>query len=372
MGSATRRSSRGGSISVGWYLSDLRGGGAQENPLLLGPALRESTLVLVLLRNRIEIRIPPDAPRIEALSAGGTNLVRASPLLSVRALRAARRFDVLVGGLEFAPTIVAAACGALLRTPVVSCVRADLRRFYADEQVQPGFWRAQRLALRLSSAVVVNSDDVRASLLEFGVPAEKLHVLPNPVRPIPAEHTAHDGPARLLTVAYLKPQKGLDTVLDAAALLRDVPFVWHVLGSGDEEARLRRRAVELGLADRVRFEGFVPDPDPWYASADLFVLTSRVEGFSRALVEAMAAGLPSVSTRCGADLDRRLRGAGTLVPVGDAPAMASAIRALLADPERSRRMGETARRKAECYEPGLVAEQYDALFAAVAGRGQQH
>lgn len=325
--------------------------------------------MVVLLRNLIEQRVPPDGPRIEALSTDDTDLTWASPLVSVRALRAARQFDVLVGGLEFAPTIVAAACGALLRKPIISCVRQDLRRFYADEHVQPGFWQAQRLALRLSSAVVVNSNDVRASLLDFGVPAEKLHVLPNPVRPVPSERTAHNGPARLLTVAYLKPQKGLDTVLDVAARLRDLTFVWHVLGDGDEEPRLRRRAAELGLTDRVRFEGFVSDPGPWYASADLFVLPSRVEGFSRAIGEAMAARLPSVATRCGADLDQRLRGAGTLVPVGDAPAMAAAIRELLADPERRRRMGETAGRHAERFEPDLVAEQYDALFADVPRHG---
>ncbi len=352
-------------IRVGWYLTDLRGGGAELNPLLLGPALRGSELELVLLRDFVEHAVPPDAPPIRALSGADTNLALAFPLLLARSVRAARHFDVLVGGLEFAPTIAAAFCGAVLRKPVVSFVRQDLVDFYADERLQPGSWAAQRLALRHSDVVVTITRAVRDSLIELGVPGEKLRVLPNPVRPFRGAAVSHDGPPRLLTIAGLKPQKGLDTVLDAAALLADVPFVWHVLGNGREEAQLRERARELGVADRVHFEGFVPDPTAWYASADLFVLSSRVEGFSRVVVEAMAAGVPVVSTRCGADLEERLRETGVLVPVGDPQAMAGAIRALLGDPERRLRMSEAARREARAYEPDAVAPEYDRLFAAV-------
>jgi glycosyltransferase involved in cell wall biosynthesis len=115
-----------------------------------------------------------------------------------------------------------------------------------------------------------------------------------------------------------------------------------ILGEGAERAALERQIDALGLSGRVLLPGFVADPDPWYASADLFVLSSDYEGFGNVLVEAMEHGVPIVSTDCDFGPREILEGGrwGRLVPVGDPKSLALAMADSLAgihDQDRLRR-----------------------------------
>src|SRR3990172_10535858 len=117
-----------------------------------------------------------------------------------------------------------------------------------------------------------------------------------------------------------------------------------MVGEGRERARLERLAAGLGLAQRVRMPGAVDDPTLWFAHADLFVLSSRWEGFGHVIVEAMASGLPVLATDCphgprdivtdGVD--------GVLVPSNDSLALAEGIARLVADREMRRRLAGAA------------------------------
>ena len=80
-----------------------------------------------------------------------------------------------------------------------------------------------------------------------------------------------------------------------------------IVGSGELETSLRQLAGELGIADKVIFAGFQSDPTPFYLSADLFVLSSDYEGFGNVIVEALAQGLPVVSTDCPSGRRRSLK-----------------------------------------------------------------
>ena len=184
------------------------------------------------------------------------------------------------------------------------------------------------------------------------LPERKLRVVPNGIDPAPfagaadpalrARLTGSPDRPLVFTAARLSPHKGLDVLVSAAALVPEALFV--VAGEGPERAALEARAQALGVAQRVRLLGARDDVPELLAVCDLFVLPSLVEGLPLSVLEAMAAAKPVVATRIGGTTEAVVDGeTGFLVPPGDAGALATAIRTLLADPLRARRTGEAAR-----------------------------
>jgi glycosyltransferase involved in cell wall biosynthesis len=174
-------------------------------------------------------------------------------------------------------------------------------------------------------------------------------VIPNAVR-MPEEEP---GPQRVApvigTLARLSRQKGLDVLLDAMALLvRERPDArLSIAGGGPLEVELRMHARRLGLDGHVRFEGWVPDGRALLADWDVFVLPSRWEGMPLALLEARAAGLPSVATDVGGAREIIRDGEdGWVVPTEDPASLAAALLDLADDPARRAEWGARARRRA--------------------------
>ena len=154
----------------------------------------------------------------------------------------------------------------------------------------------------------------------------------------------------VLFVGRLRYYKGVDVLLRAVVHLPQV-WVW-IAGRGPLEDTWRRLARSLGLEERVRFLGDVEEArlPALYAAADVFVLpaTSRAEAWGVVLVEAMAAGLPVISTELGTGTSvvNRDGETGRVVPPGDVMALRAALKELLFDPERRRIMGARARARA--------------------------
>lgn len=158
------------------------------------------------------------------------------------------------------------------------------------------------------------------------------------------------------TVGRLAPVKGHRFLIDALALLeqsepafaRTIRLI--LVGDGPEADSLRTRAAGLGLSDRVAFLGNRSDVPSIVAACDLFVLPSLNEGLSQALLEAMALGTPVVATRVGgaADLIGEEQ-TGWLVPPADAPALARAMTAALADPRIAQARASHASRRVQAH-----------------------
>src|SRR5205085_11301019 len=183
----------------------------------------------------------------------------------------------------------------------------------------------------------------------------------------PRAFSASGRPLRLLVVSRLTPTKNVGAVIDAVAKLREVglPCTLEVLGDGRDRGRLGKRAAVRHVQDRVTFAGSTDDRHlipGHYARADVLVLPSLTEGASRALMEAMAAGLPVICSNTGghAELVERA-GAGVLLPDPTPEAIAAAVRRLSDDPAAASAMG-TRRREAprQCLQSAWVL-----IFAAM-------
>jgi glycosyltransferase involved in cell wall biosynthesis len=170
--------------------------------------------------------------------------------------------------------------------------------------------------------------------------AAKVRFVHNPYIPLdrPARAPVQVGSEPLLlAVGRLREQKNYPLLLDALSRLQAVPWRLALLGEGPQEEMLKARARELGIAERVDFRGFVPDPGPYYAAASCLVISSKWEDLPAVALEAMGAGCPVVTTDCSPALTEIVRsiGFGKVVPV-EAAALAAAIADTLSHPAERR------------------------------------
>jgi glycosyltransferase involved in cell wall biosynthesis len=248
---------------------------------------------------------------------------------------------VLLDGLvaSTAPDVVVPQAG---RLRLVVLVHMSL----ADEQ--------EREVLSAAAAVVTTSAWSRRRLLElYPLSADRVHVAEPGVEPADlATGTAAGG--ALLCVAAVTPIKGHDVLLDALATVTDMSWDCVCLGSLDRDPAfvesLRRRSLDAGLGDRVRFLGPRTGAalDRAYAAADLMVLASRTEAYGMVVLEALARGVPVVAADVGGVTEPLGHGdaAGTrpglLVPPDDPAALGAALRAWLGDAELRGRLRRAA------------------------------
>ncbi|MFT0533626.1 glycosyltransferase family 4 protein [Castellaniella hirudinis] len=210
------------------------------------------------------------------------------------------------------------------------------------QALPPAWQRLRRWAYPRAHAVIALTQG-SAQWLDAHVPGVRAQVIPNAVHWPPADEAPRVEPARppgrkrLLAVGRLHPVKGFDCLLHAFAQLADFCPDWDltILGEGPERAALEALRDTLGLRARVSLPGRVGNMGAWYAAADLYVLSSRAEGLSNTLLEAMAGGLPCVAFDCDTGPREIIRDGidGVLVrPVQDADALAGHLAALMTDP----------------------------------------
>jgi glycosyltransferase involved in cell wall biosynthesis len=177
---------------------------------------------------------------------------------------------------------------------------------------------------------------------------------------------------RLVTAGRLDLTKGHDILIEATArLVKEWPEVsLTILGEGACRPNLEALAGTLGIADRVRFAGVTPRPEPLLAESDVFCFPSRSEAQGLALIEALAAGLPVVASAVGGILETVApEETGLLVEPGNAAALADAIARLARDHELRSRLATTARERVSRWDVSLAARAYLALYEDVLGAG---
>ncbi len=292
----------------------------------------------------------------------------ASVAILNRYLREARP-HVLVSALPSADA--AAVCAAELTdraVPVVVTVQNNIAADYAPEWLA-----ASRTLYPLADAVVAVSRGVGESVRRsLGVDAERVHTIYNPIpadsiRRLAQAEVTHpwfaDGePPVVLSVGREARQKDHPTLVEAFALARrEVDSRLVILGklSAPYRARLKSLARSLGVEEDLGFAGFDENPYRYMRRAALLALSSRWEGLSTVILEALACGTPVVSTDAPYGPREILGGWGDLPPVGDAPALARALAGTL---RGARPTAEALRARAADFSEEKATDAYVALF----------
>jgi glycosyltransferase involved in cell wall biosynthesis len=231
--------------------------------------------------------------------------------------------------------------------------------------------------VRWTETLISDSDKVTRQLAAQGIPAGRITTVPNGVETArftgPVDRAAVrralgiDAEAPVVgTVGRLAAVKDQETLLAAFALVWSAyPESWLLMaGTGPLRAELEARALMLGIAGRVQFLGDRSDVPALLGAMDVFTLSSVSEGLPLTVLEAMASGLPVVSTRVGGIPEAVLDGdTGLLVPPADPRAMADAIIGLLADPAQRRRLGMAGRARArEWFDLGRMVDAYETAY----------
>lgn len=244
--------------------------------------------------------------------------------------------------------------------------------------------RCIRALLRRVDGCVAVSREALSEGIRFGIPQDRMHLIANGVDGVAFSPTDQSERTRareklglpskrvLLAVGRLSAEKNLSGLLRAWASLSAPGWVLAVVGDGPEKAALDSMLLELALSERVVMAGHMDSVLDWYRAADMFVLSSHTEGLSNAMVEALASGLPVVTTRVsGTGECIEEPGAGLVVEVGDESGLAQAISRLIADDSERSQM---ARRAREVFERQLdiraVADRTLELYRSLCPDGR--
>jgi glycosyltransferase involved in cell wall biosynthesis len=290
-------------------------------------------------------------------------------LRAVRRLLKARQPDIVVGVMTI-PSILA----------VVGAIGLHSKVIVTEHNHPPMlrvslFWSWLRwLTFRHAAAVVALTGET-AAWLQQHCGCENVNVIPNPVaiftsaaKPVLRPECMLPNDTRLLlAVGRLTYQKGFDLLIEAFARIRTQVPDWRlvIIGEGEQRAELERRVAENELETAAFLPGRAGNIVDWYHRADLYVLSSRFEGFSLTLAEAMAQGCPAVSYDCDVGPRDIIRDGvdGRLVrPVAGVVELADELLYVMtADVER-KRMAEAATDVAVRYSPAYISTLWDNLF----------
>lgn len=221
-----------------------------------------------------------------------------------------------------------------------------------DDAQRTRFTISETRALASARRVIATSPFTARRLADFDVSAERISVVEPGVESAPLAarvDNAPPGPQRLLCVATITPRKGHDILVEALARLGDHAWQCDCIGSLDRDREhvqaVTTRIREAGLEGRVRLLGERP-PEALgtaYHGADLFVLPSFYEGYGMVITEALAHGLPIITTTGGALAYTLPRDAGLGVPPGDVEALAEVLRRWFDEPGLRQRLRQGAR-----------------------------
>lgn len=367
-------------MKVGFFIWALKPAGAERVLSILANAwaARGWEVVVFTMDAPDATSFYPLAPSVELhhlnllQSSGGSVMsALANNLKRIRSLRSVlleARPDVVISFID-KTNIVALLASLGLGLPVIISERTDPSRRSIGR-----LWNALRtLTYPLADGIVFQSQAV-ADWFSPRINRRSM-VIPNPVpTPPPAPEALPKAPGspRVVTMGRLVPVKGFDVLIDAFAEIQSQVPEWglEMWGAGPELEPLQQRARDLGVSERVWFRGVTERPFEALRQGDLFVMSSHAEGFPNALVEAMACGLPVISTRFGGAVEDIIQHGsnGILVPSGDRSALAEAMLKLMLDPAARAHLGQEATQVVQRFSTERVLALWDESIRRVMAR----
>ena len=301
-------------------------------------------------------------------------------------LRYRKDYDIIHVHQALYPAFVAVLVSKLVNKPIVVKVGCsgewgDVKAM-TEGKIPLGPWMLR--LIRHCDRIVATNRAMRKELENVGFLPERITHIPNGVVPENRKHDhAQESPnvTTLVYVGRLGEQKGVEVLFDAIKRPHRKNVRLSILGDGPERSSLKKKSQQLGLQDQVAFCGHVSDVWPHLVRADIFVLPSRSEGMSNALLEAMSAGLPCIVTHIPGNSDLvhgdtdtpappqggfKIGRHGITVGVDDPEALAVAIDALEEDVRLRERLGRGAEQAIGArYAVDSIADQYIDLYASL-------
>jgi glycosyltransferase involved in cell wall biosynthesis len=318
--------------------------------------------------------IPGDVPVFGLGEQSSYNVFRTAARLS-RVIRSARP-SVILGVLNHPNLVTLAVCRAFFRDiPVVIRAGDNLslslkkdRGRHLKRFLHRCFYPHARRVIAVSCGV---KDDLER---RFGIPGDQIQVIYNPCEIDRIQRLAREQPdlpidwsiPTVVVVGRLTEQKGFGYLLQAfTAVAQGRPCQLLILGEGEDRPALSRQATALGIADRILMPGFQANPFAYMARSHVFVLSSLWEGFPNVIVDAMACGIPVVSTDCPFGPSEIITHSvnGLLVPPADAGTLATAIKQVLMDQAMAKRLSEAGRVRVHAFSPAIIVRQYEEALA---------
>lgn len=296
-----------------------------------------------------------------AIGRNGRAVGRLEQIRQLNTLAGKIKPDVIVS-FKYTPNLLAAVVGKIRRIPVIISERGDPGASSAS---------AHRLRAKLYWKIINSASgavfQTEGAMKQYSTRLQKAGVvIPNPVF-VPEGFTYNEGEKENSIVTFgrlANRQKRYDVMLDAfARFVQDHPdYVLKIYGNGPDEERITKWIEEKGLQGKALLMGLSKHPMQDIQKDKIFLITSDFEGISNSLLEAMAAGLPVVSTDStpgGARMVIRQGEDGMLVPCGDAQAIAGALAAFADDEVLANQCAARARQVVDRFSPERIGNQWE-------------
>lgn len=366
-------------LNVMFVLPSLTAAGAERTFLNIVNHLDRSRFVPSIAVYRKEGALLGDLARDVRVIDLRSRRARWAVIALARALRRYRP-DIVVSTLLY-PNAVTVIARILSGTPARVIVRESNHHTAAGRSATNFAARVVAWAYRKADAVVCLSRGVADDCIRrTGVQTSRVRIIYNPIDVDgirrAADAASESGTAgsqdafEIVGVGRLVEQKGFDLLIEACAMLTDMNWRLTIVGDGPWRARLTELAARLGVADRVNVAGAHANPYVWIARADLFVLSSRWEGFGHVIAEAMACGTPVLAANCRSGPDEIIRSDvdGLLCEPDSSRALAEGIRRLASRPGDRERYAREAAQAVSRFDVARITLEYEAALLDVAGR----
>ena len=367
------------------FISSLSGGGAERVTVNNANAwvARGDKVTIITLAPITEdfYTLDPQIRRIGLDLLNSSNGSVSGVFANIRRVRSLRRIlkklrpDVLIG-METSANII-----AVLANWGMHCCVIAAEHIYPPMLPVSSIWERLRRWTYPHASVVLALTEESCQWLIRNCPGSNVAVIPNAVQfPLPIGNSCIDPDQILpenrriiLAVGRLAPQKGFDMLVKAFGQIVSSHSGWDlvILGEGQERKNLLSEISNMGLSNRVFLPGAAGNISQWYERADLFVMSSRFEGFPCTLIEAMAHRLAVVSFDCDTGPRDIIRHEidGVLVTSGDVPALASILSQLVNDEELLKRYAAKAVEVRERFSMDRILNLWDEVIGDIRKRG---
>ena len=343
-------------MKIVFVLPDMPGGGTERVvALLANEYVKRGYETAILLFAGNQTAYPLD-PKVEVHIAGETSGGRISVRLK-RICHMRKFYRENRGCYIFAFSVMGAVFSVLSAAGIP-------HRMLVSERNDPtrfSQWRIRNWAYKKAEKLVLQTEDMKKCFPKNL--QKKAVVIPNPVAEGMPETFQEERKKQVVSVARLQPQKNHKLLLDAfAEFTKEYPeYQLHLFGIGELEDDLRRQAGQLGIADKVIFRGFSSNVKEEIWDSAMFVLSSDYEGISNSMIEALAMGVPVISTDCpvgGSKTYIQDGVSGILTPVGDAQRLSEAMKRVAGNPELARRLSLNGAKIKETYKLKKIADRF--------------